>query len=91
MAAVVTKQAVTLGDLVGRIERLDVRCSRCARAGRVKLAKLIVEHGAELGLPDLAVRLAGDCPNAGATDPTRRCWVHYPQLVDLPTKQPAAK
>ena len=39
------RQVVTLGDLVGRIERLEVRCSRCDRAGRVKLARLIAEHG----------------------------------------------
>ena len=66
---------------VGRIERLDIRCTRCDRAGKVKLAKLIAEHGPDLGLPDLAVRLAVDCPNAGLTDPTRRCWVHFPQLA----------
>jgi hypothetical protein len=41
-------QAVLLGALVGRLERLEIRCSRCDRAGRVRLAKLIAEHGSDL-------------------------------------------
>ena len=38
-------QAVLLGALVGRLERLEIRCSRCDLAGRVKL---IAEHGSDL-------------------------------------------
>jgi hypothetical protein len=82
------RQVVTLGDLVGRLERLEIRCTRCDRAGRVKLAKLITEHGADVGLPDLAVRLAADCPNANATSTADRCFVIFPQLVDLPPARP---
>jgi hypothetical protein len=41
---------VTPGDLVGRLE---VRCRRCERHGRLGLAKLIADHGAGTGLPDL--------------------------------------
>jgi hypothetical protein len=75
---------VTLGDLVGRIERLEIRCSRCSRHGRVKLDKLIAEHGADMGLPDLAVRRAADCPKVNATSPADRCFVVYPQLAEKP-------
>ena len=63
------RQAVTLGDLVGCINGLEVRCTRCPRHGRVRLAQLLAEHGADLGMPDLAVRLAADCPKAQATSP----------------------
>ena len=62
------RQVVVLDDLVGRVQRLEVRCTRCPRHGLVQLAKLIAAHGADLGLPDLAVRLAGDCPKAAATN-----------------------
>ena len=85
------RQVMTLGDLVGRVERLEIRCTRCPRHGRVKLAKLIADHGADLGLPELAVRLAADCPKAQATSPAERCFVIFPQLLDLPTAQSAAK
>src|SRR3954452_2817958 len=61
------RHVVTLRDLVGRIERLDVRAPRSPRRGRVSLAKLLAEHGPALPMPDLAVRLATDCPKAQAT------------------------
>ena len=76
--------AVTLGDLVGRIDRLEVRCRRCERHGRLRLARLIADHGAGTGLPDLAVRLAAGCPKVEATDPGERCFVHFPQLFGPP-------
>ena len=62
------KGAVTLGDPVGRLDRLEVRCRRCERHGRLGLARLIADQGAGTGLPDLAVRLAADCPRATAED-----------------------
>jgi hypothetical protein len=53
--------AVTLADLVGRIDRLEVRCRCYDRYGRMRLAKLIAEHGDDLGLPELAVQLTRGC------------------------------
>jgi len=73
--------AVTLGDLVGRLERLEVRCRRCPRHGLLRLARLIADHGAGTGLPDLAARLAAGCPRAAAADLAERCFVHFPQLL----------
>ena len=75
------RQAVTLGDLVGKIERLDVRCTRCDRRGRVRLAKLTADNATDMGLPDLAVRLAANCPKAQAASPAERCFVVFPQLL----------
>lgn len=85
------RQVVVLGDLVGRIERLEVRCTRCDRAGRVTLNKLLAEHGADMAMPQLAVLLAGDCPKANATNVAERCFVIFPQLLDLPTAPPASQ
>jgi hypothetical protein len=82
------RQAVVLGDLVGQLHQLEVRCTRCDRAGRVKLTKLIAEHGPDMGLPDLAVCLAADCAKAQATSPVERCFVIFPQLVNLPPVSP---
>ena len=59
--------AVTLGELAGRVERLEVRCRRYTRYGRLRLARLIADHGAGTGLPDLG----------------ERCFVHFPQLLGL--------
>ena len=76
--------AVTLGDLVGRVDRLEVRCRRCPRHGRLRLARLIAGHGAGTGLPDLAARLATDCPKAKAPDLSERCIAFFPQLLEQP-------
>jgi len=56
------KGAVTPGALVGRVDPLEVRCRHCERHGRLRLARLIANHGARTGLPDLAVRLAVGLP-----------------------------
>jgi hypothetical protein len=85
------RQMVTLGDLVGRVQRLEIRCTRCDRTGQQQLAKLIAEHGVDLGMPELAVRLAADCPKAQAASPADRCFVIFRQLLDLPAPPPTAK
>jgi hypothetical protein len=68
---------------------LEVACHRCDRKGRVSLARLIEEHGAGMGLPDLWQSLAGDCPNARSTALNSRCAIYYPQLpaLFLPSKE----
>jgi hypothetical protein len=74
-----TKGVVTLGELVGGVGRFDVRCRRC---GRMRLARLIADHGAETGLPDLAERLAAGCPKAETPDLGEHCFVYFPQLPE---------
>ena len=45
--------SITLGEMHGRLDLLDIACHRCERRGRVSLSRLIEEHGADTGLPDL--------------------------------------
>jgi hypothetical protein len=73
---------VLLGDLVGHIDRLEVRCRRCDRHGRMRLTKLIEEHGDDMPGPELAVRLARGYPKANAPW-GERCWVYFPQMPEL--------
>jgi len=75
--------AVTLGDIADRLLVLEVACSKCDRCGRLSVAKLIAEHGADMRLPDLREVLAGDCPRARSASVIDRCGVHYPQLLSL--------
>jgi hypothetical protein len=49
----------------------------------MRLARLIADHGAGTGLPDLAVRLAADCPKAETPNLGERCFVYFPQLLEL--------
>ena len=75
--------AITLGELTGKLDLLEIKCHRCERHGRVSLARLIDEHGANTGLPDLWESLAGGCPNAQTTAVHNRCAIYYPQLPAL--------
>ena len=68
------RQVVTLGGLVGRLER----------RGRIRLARLIEAYSAEMALPELGLRLAADCSQATATDLSIRCCFYYPALVSEP-------
>jgi len=77
--------AVTLGEIASRLLMLEVACSRCERRGRLSVARLIEQHGADAKLPELRAVLAGDCPRRGATAAVyERCAVHYPELATLP-------
>jgi hypothetical protein len=73
--------AVTLGDLVGKLDRLEARCRHCERYGRVRLAKLIEEHGDDMGLPALAMRLAEECSKANSLNLSERCLFHFPSWL----------
>src|ERR1043165_2960939 len=62
-----------LGELQGKLTIVGVACSKCDRRGRLSVAKLIAEHGADMRLPDLREVLAGDCPRVRATSYGDRC------------------
>ena len=62
------------------IERLEIRCTRCERAGRYRVGKLIEEHGPDARLPDLRHRLAADCPQVTAREQERFDLV-FPGLI----------
>ena len=67
--------SITLGELQGKLTNVEVACHRCERRGRVSLARLIEEHGADTGLPDLWESLAGDCQHARSTALNDRCAI----------------
>ena len=79
------RMVVTLGHLVGRIERLEIRCTRCDRTGRMRLGKLITAYGTDMDLPRLGTVFAADCPHANALRPADWCFVIFPRLADLPS------
>ena len=56
--------SLNIGDLVlQRLKVLDVSCPRCGRGGRLNVARLQRDYGADYRLPDLAHALAKDCDN----------------------------
>ena len=77
--------SITSGELQGKLTMLEVACHRCERKGRVSLARLIEEHGADKGLPDLGKPRG----HARSTAVHNRCAIYYPELpaLFLPSNQ----
>jgi hypothetical protein len=72
---------ITLADMQARgMTMLAVACRRCERRGRLKIARLIAEHGGSDH--DLRRLIAHDCPRM--QDPSvsiyERCGIHFPEL-----------
>ena len=57
--------AVLLASL--NVDHLEVRCTRCPRHGRYRVAHLLAKHGVDIGLPALASLLAADYAQRRAT------------------------
>ena len=71
--------ALSLGQLAERLTHLEVRCRRCERRGRLRLDRLIAQHGADFPGPALREILAGDCPKRDAPL-YERCSVFFPDV-----------
>ena len=72
--------SVSLADIATRIDMLEIRCGRCARAGCIRISRLIEQHGGAMLLPDLRMKLVQGCDHAGGHD-FDSCDVFFPQLA----------
>ena len=75
--------AVTLGQIAGKIAKLEIACNECGRHGSLGIQNLIAAHGADMGLPALRDKLAKGCPRLESRRPGDRCHAHFPQLPRL--------
>ncbi len=75
--------SLSLDDVNKRFHMLEVRCGNCTRRGRLRIDKLIDEHGRDMSLPDLRIILAGECEHKTAVRRKDQCQVFYPQLREL--------
>ena len=75
--------SLSLDDVRKRFAMLEVRCGNCPRSGRLRIDKLIDEHGRDMSLPDLRAILAADCEHVTAARRKDQCQVFYPQLREL--------
>jgi hypothetical protein len=72
---------ITLGEMRAKgMTMLEVACRRCERRGRLRIERLIAEHGS--GVLDLCAIIAADCPKMRnpSTSIHDRCGVHFPEL-----------
>lgn len=71
--------ALSLSDYPG--DAVVLACSKCDRRGRYHKARLVAEHGPDIGLPDLRARLAADCPLIDMQVGNETCGAVYPELT----------
>jgi hypothetical protein len=41
------------GTVAGRLSMLDVACNRCDRRGRLRMDRLLTDHGPAMPMPEL--------------------------------------
>jgi hypothetical protein len=89
--AVVSRGSITLGAVAAHTAVLRVACSRCDRAARYRLDRLIARHGPACGIPDVLRLLSKDCVLRASVKAYDLCGVHCPELPGffLSTMDPA--
>jgi hypothetical protein len=64
---------LAFADIEGKLDMLRVECTRCPRAGRYSVAKLIATHGRLANVANWAWGLKQDCPRRDAPQLGERC------------------
>ncbi len=72
--------SLSLAQIAARLPTLEVRCSKCDRRGRYRIATLIERYGADFAGPDLRDRLSADCAKHGAAE-YERCDLYFPDML----------
>jgi hypothetical protein len=58
--------AIIFGDLLSKLDALEVACDKCGRKGRYAVARLIEQRGHDAKVVDLLAELKADCPKQQA-------------------------
>jgi len=79
-AGVVVRGTYTFGEIAARTLKLEVLCSRCPRAGRYHVERLVDRFGAGSNLTPWFQELSADCPNRNVPGWYARCDLYCPIL-----------
>ncbi len=72
---------LAFGDIEGKLDTLDVECTKCDRKGRYSVAKLIERYGPDSNMQTWRASLSADCPKRHAYAIHERCDI---MCSDLP-------
>ena len=77
--------AVVFGDLDGKLEVLQVACSKCERRGQYPVARLIERYGRDGKLVDWKDQITADRPRRAQARVVvmDQCGAHFPDLLRL--------
>ena len=71
----------SVGEIAARMRMLDIACWRCSRRGRLSMARMLRDLGAQAPIWTVWATLNADCPHRESVDVFRRCQVRAPGLV----------
>ena len=54
---------ITLGEVAGRTDMIEIRCGRCGRRGRLNTVRLLREYGPGAAMGEVMRTQVGDCPH----------------------------
>jgi hypothetical protein len=77
------KTQYILRDLRPEVIHLEMACSRCARSGKLSIARLMRDHGGDATIRDAVVGVNADCPKLQETSIMGRCDVFFPGLAGM--------
>jgi hypothetical protein len=72
--------AIIFGDLIGKLDVLNVACDKCGRAGRYPLQRLIDDRGRNGKVIDWLDELTAECPKKFAHNMNDPCGARCQQL-----------
>ena len=72
--------AITFGDLVGKLGAVRIECAKCGRSGQYRLALLIAKYGRGKKLFTWIDELTADCQRKIAKNANDPCEAHCPDL-----------
>jgi len=73
--------AIIFGDLVGKLDALNVTCDKCGRKGRYMVSRLIEKYGSDGKVVDFLSEITKDCPKKLAHRMNDQCGVRCPDLA----------
>jgi hypothetical protein len=72
--------SLTPADLIGKLDVLRVECTKCCRAGRYQVDRLMRELGRNGKLTDWLAEITTDCPRKVANNYSDACGAKCPDL-----------
>jgi hypothetical protein len=72
---------MTFGDLLGRLDRLEIACPKCGRAGRYSVGRLALERRRDFKPPDWIADTTRDCPHNSSPGLADACGAPCPGLL----------
>jgi len=71
---------LTPADLVGKLDTLRVACTKCDRAGRYPIARLIETIGPNANMSDWLSKITADCPRKMENSYSDQCGARCPDV-----------